>query len=194
MNNRNKLPRNLFRFNDVGYTIGGPVLLPRSLKTKDKLFFFWSEEFQRQLRPNGANNRTVPTALEHKGDFSQSVDNNGNSFTIKDPSTGSPFPGNVIPASSQLPFKSRQGTNRRKPLTVKALADFAKYFTGHQRRTSIRRPRCFRRRPSTRPIQRANFPIPTTTPLACGVRCPASYRSTLLMSATSPGICRTTAT
>ena len=101
MNNRNKLPRNLFRFNDVGYTIGGPVLLPRSLKTKDKLFFFWSEEFQRQLRPNSASNRTVPTALERKGDFSQSVDNNGNSFTNKDPSTGSPFPGNVIPASSQ---------------------------------------------------------------------------------------------
>src|ERR1019366_6933456 len=85
----------------VGYTIGGPVLLPRSLKTTDKLFFFWSQEFQRQLRPNGANNRTVPTALERKGDFSQSVDNNGNSFTNKDPSTGSPFSGNVIPASSQ---------------------------------------------------------------------------------------------
>jgi hypothetical protein len=101
MNKRNKLPRNLFRFNDVGYTIGGQVLLPRSLKTTDKLFFFWSEEFQRQLRPNGANNRTVPTALERKGDFSQRVDNNGNSFTNKDPSTGSPFPGNVIPASSQ---------------------------------------------------------------------------------------------
>jgi hypothetical protein len=31
-----------------------------------------------------------------------------------------------------LPFKSRQGTNRRKPLTVKALSNFAKYFTGHQ--------------------------------------------------------------
>lgn len=36
-------PRALFRFNDLGYTIGGPVLLPK-LHTKDKLFFFWSEE------------------------------------------------------------------------------------------------------------------------------------------------------
>ncbi|MEI9975650.1 MAG: Plug domain-containing protein [Ignavibacteriota bacterium] len=43
-------PRALFRFNDLGYTIGGPILLPK-LKTKDKLFFFWSEEFQRQLKP-----------------------------------------------------------------------------------------------------------------------------------------------
>ena len=31
-----------------------------------------------------------------------------------------------------MPFKSRQGTNRRKPLTVKVLSDFAKHFTGHQ--------------------------------------------------------------
>jgi hypothetical protein len=107
------------------------VLLPRSLKTTDKLFFFWSQEFQRQLRPNGANNRTVPTALERKGDFSQSVDNNGNSFTNKDPSTGSPFPGNVIPASSQyapgikllknrLIGKWTGGVRRRRPNGSKA--------------------------------------------------------------------------
>jgi hypothetical protein len=41
----------------------------------------------------------VPTALERKGDFSQSVDNNGNAFTIKDPTNGSPFPGNAIPTN-----------------------------------------------------------------------------------------------
>ena len=99
LNNRNGLPRNLFRFNDVGFTIGGPAYIPKILKAKDKLFFFWSEEFQRQLRPQGAHNVTVPTALERKGDFSQSVDNNGNPFTIKDPNTGAPFPGNVIPAN-----------------------------------------------------------------------------------------------
>jgi hypothetical protein len=104
MNNRLPIgsggnPRSLFRFNDAGYTIGGPVIIPKVIKSKEKLFFFWSEEFQRQLRPNTARNQTVPTALERKGDFSQSVDNNGNPFTIKDPTTGSPFPGNVIPAN-----------------------------------------------------------------------------------------------
>jgi hypothetical protein len=99
LNNRNGLPRNLFRFNDLGYTIGGPVYIPKLLTNRNKLFFFWSEEFQRQLRPQGARNVTVPTALERKGDFSQSVDNNGNPFSIKDPSTGAPFPGNVIPAN-----------------------------------------------------------------------------------------------
>jgi hypothetical protein len=104
MNNRQPIgqggnPRALFRFNDLGYTIGGPVLIPK-LRTKDKLFFFWSQEFQRQLRPNTARNATLPTALERKGDFSQSVDNNGNSFVIKDPAAnGTPFAGNVIPAN-----------------------------------------------------------------------------------------------
>src|SRR5215469_7297927 len=42
------LPRNLFRFNDLGYTVGGPVYIPKVLTSRQKLFFFWSEEFQRQ--------------------------------------------------------------------------------------------------------------------------------------------------
>jgi outer membrane receptor protein involved in Fe transport len=99
LNNRNGLPRNLFRFNDLGFTFGGPVLIPKVIRSRDKLFFFWSEEFQRQLRPQGARNVTVPTALERTGDFSKSVDNNGNAFTIKDPQTGAAFPNNVIPTS-----------------------------------------------------------------------------------------------
>src|SRR5579872_529164 len=43
LNNRNNLPRNLFRFNDLGATFGGPVYIPKVIKEKDKLFFFWSE-------------------------------------------------------------------------------------------------------------------------------------------------------
>jgi hypothetical protein len=99
LNNRNGLPRNLFRFNDLGYTIGGPVYIPKVLKSRQRLFFFWSQEFQRQLRPQGVRNITVPTDLERQGDFSKSVDNNGNPFTIIDPTTHAPFPGNVIPSS-----------------------------------------------------------------------------------------------
>jgi hypothetical protein len=92
INNVRGLPRSLFRFNDPGYTIGGPVHIPKLLHvTKDKLFFFWSEEFQRQLQPNALMNKTAPTALERQGNFSQSVDNNGKPITIKNPSTGQPF-------------------------------------------------------------------------------------------------------
>ncbi len=93
LNNLRGLPRPLFRFNDVDYTIGGPVDIPHSkiLEKKDKLFFFWSQEFQEQLRPQGVRRITVPTALERQGDFSQSVDSNGRPFHfIKDPLSSLP--------------------------------------------------------------------------------------------------------
>ncbi len=85
-NNRDGLARNKFRFNDLGYTIGGPVIIPKLLhKSSNKLFFFWSQEYQKQLAPNSTKNATVPTALERQGDFSQSVDSSGNPFPyIKD--------------------------------------------------------------------------------------------------------------
>ena len=98
-NNRDGLPRNLFRFNDQGWTLGGPVLIPKLNRNNDKFFFFWSEEFQRQLQPFSARNVTVPTDLERAGNFSKSVDQNGNAVTIIDPTTRQPIPNNIIPAS-----------------------------------------------------------------------------------------------
>ncbi len=91
-NNRDGLPKQLFRFNDYGYTIGGPAYIPGKFnRNKDKLFFFWSQEYQRQLRPQGVRNVKMPTALERQGDFSQSVDGNRNLFNlIRDASTGLP--------------------------------------------------------------------------------------------------------
>jgi hypothetical protein len=57
----------LYRYNDIGYQIGGPI-------KKDKLFVFWSQEFYRQLLPIGGTKQFyTPTAAERKGDFSQSV-------------------------------------------------------------------------------------------------------------------------
>ncbi|MBS1859820.1 MAG: TonB-dependent receptor [Acidobacteria bacterium] len=100
-NNRDGLPRNLFRFNDQGWTVGGPVYIPKVLPRRDKLFFFWSDEFQRQLQPQSARYVTLPTDLERAGDFSKSVDQNGNAVTIRDPNTQTPLPGNVIPANLQ---------------------------------------------------------------------------------------------
>ncbi|HEU0185629.1 MAG TPA: carboxypeptidase regulatory-like domain-containing protein, partial [Blastocatellia bacterium] len=92
-------PRNFYRYNQQGYNIGGPVLLPKKA-LKDKLFFFFSQEFQEQLVPQNARQSRVPTAAEVGGDFSQTRDGNGNLITIIDPSTGQPFPGNKIPTGS----------------------------------------------------------------------------------------------
>jgi Carboxypeptidase regulatory-like domain/TonB-dependent Receptor Plug Domain len=91
-NNRDGLVRNFFRFNNFGYTIGGPVYVPKVFNTKkEKLFFFWSQEYQRQLRPQGERRVRVPSALERQGDFSQTLDNSGNPFPfIRDYTTGLP--------------------------------------------------------------------------------------------------------
>lgn len=100
INNVRGLPRTLYRYNDPGYTIGGPAYIPHLFtKTKGKLFFFWSQEWQDQLNPNGLKNVTVPTALERQGNFSQSVDNNNKPLVIRDPLTQAPLAGNIIPAS-----------------------------------------------------------------------------------------------
>ena len=78
--------------NDRGYTIGGPIYIPGLFNTeRNKLFFFWNQEFQRRKDPVGEQRVTVPTALERKGDFSQSVDANGQPYPyIRDYTTGLP--------------------------------------------------------------------------------------------------------
>ena len=94
------LPRPLFRYNDPGYTIGGPIYIPKLLeRTRNKAFFFFSQEYQRQLIPNTARNVLVPTALERQGDYSQSHDQNNNKFSVLDPLSRQPFAGNIVPTS-----------------------------------------------------------------------------------------------
>jgi hypothetical protein len=49
------------RYNDFGYTIGGPIWIPGVLnRNRDKLFFFAAQEFKR-LRTSTVTNVTVPT-------------------------------------------------------------------------------------------------------------------------------------
>ncbi len=100
-NNLNNIPRPKYRYNDPGYFVGGPILIPGSdfNRHRDKLFFFWSEEFLRRAYPTSVSYQTFPTALERQGNFSQSVDQNGQLIVIKDPMSGAPFPGNIIPAN-----------------------------------------------------------------------------------------------
>ncbi len=58
---------------------------------RKKLFFFFSQEYQRRNDPVSQRQARVPTALERQGDFSQSVDASGNPFPyIRDYTTGLP--------------------------------------------------------------------------------------------------------
>ncbi len=81
-------------YSNFGYTLGGPIL-------KDRLFFFWSQEWRRERRGVSRNSQ-VPTALEREGDFS-GPRTNGFPLPI-DPYTGEPFPNNRIPADRLSPF------------------------------------------------------------------------------------------
>src|SRR5215472_16363879 len=81
------------RFNNFGYTVGGPI-------KKDKIFFFWSEEWRRELR-GVTRQSTVPTLLERQGNFSGPHSNNWPTPT--DPFTGNPFPSNAIPQNKLSP-------------------------------------------------------------------------------------------
>ncbi|MGH9730015.1 MAG: carboxypeptidase regulatory-like domain-containing protein, partial [Candidatus Acidiferrales bacterium] len=71
--NRAGTVRPPLRYNDFGYTIGGPVFIPDHYNTaKNKTFFFFSQEFRRVITYGGVT-ATVPTAAELQGTFANPV-------------------------------------------------------------------------------------------------------------------------
>lgn len=102
--NQRGQPRPRYRYDFGGFNVGGPVWVPGKFNTgKDKLFFFFSQEILPQSFPNTQNLLTVPTPLERAGDFSQTFDQNRRLIVIRDPVTGAPFAGNVIPPGRMNP-------------------------------------------------------------------------------------------
>ncbi|HYU41843.1 MAG TPA: carboxypeptidase regulatory-like domain-containing protein [Vicinamibacteria bacterium] len=96
-----------FNYNQYGYNIGGPLFLPGKFNTnRDKLFFFWAQEWIRYDREE-TNTRTVPSAAMRRGDFSELLSATnpffGRTVVVNDPLTGQPFPGNIIPSSRLSP-------------------------------------------------------------------------------------------
>ncbi|HWX54020.1 MAG TPA: TonB-dependent receptor [Verrucomicrobiae bacterium] len=68
LTNQAGLPRPPLRYNDFGYTIGGPVIVPGLLKATGKTFFFFSNEYYR-IKTSATVTGTVPTANERLGIF-----------------------------------------------------------------------------------------------------------------------------
>ena len=54
-------------------------------KGRNKLFFFWSQDILARTDPGNLNQRRMPTALERRGDFSQTFDGQGRLIFIRDP-------------------------------------------------------------------------------------------------------------
>jgi hypothetical protein len=103
-NNRNSVRRPRYRYNTFGGSLGGPVYMPGHWnQSKTKMFAFYNVEQALISTPGALNFYTMPTALERKGDFSQTLDVNGKVIPITDTQTGAPFPGNVIPANRLNP-------------------------------------------------------------------------------------------
>ncbi len=83
--------------NQFGGSLGGPIV-------KSRLFGFGYYEGYRNTKGT-TDTRVVPTAAERIGDFSADA-------AIKDPATGLPFPGNIIPS------------DRLSPIAQKLLSDY----------------------------------------------------------------------
>ncbi|HVJ05374.1 MAG TPA: carboxypeptidase regulatory-like domain-containing protein [Candidatus Saccharimonadales bacterium] len=63
---QNSTPAQL-RYNDFGYTVGGPVVLPHLYNGKHKTFFFFSQEYRRVISYSSYPGIVLPTADEKKG-------------------------------------------------------------------------------------------------------------------------------
>jgi hypothetical protein len=59
--NLNRLPRPALRQNDFGFTLGGPVWLPKTYNGRNKTFFFVSYEGLRLVQPAVSSPTLVPT-------------------------------------------------------------------------------------------------------------------------------------
>ena len=109
-NNRNGLGNPVTHFNQYGVTVGGPMILPKIFNGKDKLFWFFAWQNDRNSTPL-TNFLSVPTDAEKRGDFSQILQTDGT--ILYDPYSGvqngsaisrSPLPNNQIPSSRFNPI------------------------------------------------------------------------------------------
>jgi hypothetical protein len=93
-----------YKKNDFGFTIGGPVFIPGHYNAdKQKTFFFWSEEWRREVTPASGffSTTPVPTLAERGGNFSD-VCPSGITFQTADSNfTGAPYNPNC-PTTGQV--------------------------------------------------------------------------------------------
>ena len=100
-----------YRQNQFGFTVGGPVLVPKIFNGRNRTFWFFNYEGNR-IRTGSTNFRTIPTTSQLGGNLS--VDLTGAPGPqIYDPATTrivngllvrDIFPGNIIPTSRIKPY------------------------------------------------------------------------------------------
>ncbi len=103
-NSYTQTPRPKSKFQYPGGNLSGPILIPGTdfNKNRDKAFFFFGIEWQRQQVDNGSNLAVTPTAAMRNGDFSELLANNGSNLnlptTVNIPGGGGTAPNNDLTA------------------------------------------------------------------------------------------------
>jgi hypothetical protein len=113
--NADHIPLPEFQRSQFGFTLGGPIVIPKIYNGQDKTFFFGDFEGLRQGTGESAV-YTVPTTAMRAGDFSNLVTASGQPVTIYNPDTTvasgtgyvrSPFAGNIIPTADISPVSAK---------------------------------------------------------------------------------------
>jgi hypothetical protein len=81
-----------------GASFGGKIWIPKLYDGKNKTFFYLAVEHYDDTQ-SSSQLFNDPTALERAGNFSQSYAKSGGLIQVINPTTGTQFPGNIIPAS-----------------------------------------------------------------------------------------------
>ena len=80
--------------NDFGFSVGGPVVLPRLYNGRDRTFFFAAYEGLRYPQSNVLQAK-VPTVAMKQGDFSQET-----TTPLTNPFTGGTYANNMVPVNA----------------------------------------------------------------------------------------------
>jgi hypothetical protein len=92
-------PKPPFKRNQYGFSVGGPVWIPKVFNGKNKVFFFGDYEGTK-IRQSSTTSSTLPTLRMRSGDFGELLTVRKPALALKDPqNNNTPFPGNIIPAN-----------------------------------------------------------------------------------------------
>ncbi|MDI3253361.1 MAG: TonB-dependent receptor [Bacillota bacterium] len=100
--------------NNYGFTVGGPIWIPKVYDGHNRTFGHYSQEWYKQNNENTGIS-TVPSALEKTGDFTDFVDGGtGQQIPIFDPTTGKQFMGlkNGVPTPNVIPSNRISGNSQ----------------------------------------------------------------------------------
>jgi len=106
--NGQSAPQTPLKRNNWGFTLGGPIFIPKHFNAdRNKLFFFVSEEW-RKNREGTVINSNVPTQRMRQGDFSECDANSANFNPIVasgceipvNPATNLPFQNDIVPMNA----------------------------------------------------------------------------------------------